>query len=1330
MTIQKFITGIVAVILWMNSMAFGQSVDLSNLIMSEENWLPRRSINCIYQDSRGLLWIGAVSGLYRYDGYEVLHFTTQPNNEHAIFTNTVTSIAELRNGDMVIGTESGLSIFDKKTHYFETVSENIESYNALTQDNKGNTWLTVGNNKLLYRLDYNYKIGDKLKPAIGSFAKVFDQIQAINAICSLAPDLLLVGTPKGLFTLTTKGVVKATTITDPVNVIQKSKEGEIMVGTATNGLFELTFDNNTIHTENHYHFGQKGQAGYDNVNSVSFGKNGECVASTLRMIYLSNKNRGVRQFVAYQHEPYLLEDNNILTTYIDDSGIVWLGTLKGLLKIRPKAIKVERLRITAPNYSPINQSVHYLHKDFTNKLWLKTRNDGIFIFDPATKKFTKTDFPSNINTIYQSIGGTAYYATPEGLFQKDGQNYTQVYKGKSDITCAIEIEKGEWILGCQKNGLEYYSSNDSKLYSNLIAKANRLFNLDSFVFVMMKDHSQNVWIGSRGDGLMRMNLTTGEVKKYSGINLKEGVISRRILSLYEDSKGRIWIGTRTGGLYRYIPETDGFKQFTTAHGLPSDVICGIVEDRNNELIISTNNGLAVHIPNEPIPFQSFGVEDGIDFTDFTFNAVSKGANGDVYFGNTNGLYRVGPIPKIKRGKTNFFWNSVQVLGAESTERHRIGEDQKISLPFKDNSFEVKFSYTDLSNPSKNRFAYRLNGLNGEDWVYNNTNVQKIQLLSVPPGEYQLEVKTANSYGQWNDEVVTLAITIAPPFYRSQLAFIFYGLLLLLLIYTALLAYKRWEALNRKLKEEQEYAAIKDQQMVYFSDLSHELKNRLTMILGPLENALSGKKVNQAVLGNLYEQAQRLKRITDQIMNIRKSEAGEFLLKVSVGDLSQKMTAICRDTEPLALITDIKLDYSFDEDLSDAWFDEELVEIMLLNLLNNAIKYNSPGGTVQVRGGLVVLDNSDLPDTAPLPGSYLRCVVEDTGLGIPENEVKHLFERFYRASNSSQLKEGTGIGLELVTRLIQKHKGFMDIKSELNKGTNVTFYIPIEKHHFQINEMKLSVNIMPIIEESPEPKRVDVLNKPAVLIVDDDPDILSLLYQTLYEDFNITQAVNGQEALDLISKNDFELVISDLSMPKLDGLALLRNLKENQQWNHIPFIILTGKNSEFHKLVCIQSGVDDFIDKPFSPKLIKWRAKSLIENRQLLETKFSKKLNLNPEEGLIKSPEEEFLQKVVSLIEEHITDQKLNIEFLAEECSMSRATFYRKMENMIGESPSDFIRTYRLKKATQLLKNTNLYISEVAYQTGFKNPKYFTRIFQKEFGVTPSEYLNNLKNDED
>ncbi len=1318
--------------MFLNNLALGQSVDLSSLTLSEENWLPRRTINCIFQDSQGLLWIGAMSGLYRYDGYEVLHFTTQPNNEHAIFTNTVTSITEMKNGNLLIGTESGLSIFDNESHDFQTVSDPIELFTSFAQDSEGHTWVSVGNQRLIYKIEPGFRGTNTLQPYFKNNKEIFEVTGIIKSMVPLSVHRLLIGTDKGLFILATQtGSVQKTEVTDEITIIAKSKEGEILVGTRHQGLFELSIEKEKVAIQNRYDFGFPGESGYNYISSVSFGKNGECVVSTLKRAYLSNKNRGIRQFVTYDDKPtLLLEDNNIISTYIDDSGIIWLGTLKGLLKIRPKAIKVERFRLKTPQYEPINQAVTYLQKDFNNHLWVKTRNDGIFSFDPSSGNFTKSDLPADINTFYQSVGGISYYTTPEGLFQQINGRYTKVYTSKSTIDFGVEMEKGEWLLGGLINGLEYYSSNNSGLYTHMVAEANKFFHYNSNIFVMLKDHAQNIWIGSRGDGLMRINLVSGKIKKYSGINLKEGAISRRILCIYEDSKGRIWIGSRTGGLYRYIPETDSFHQFTVKHGLPSDVICGIAEDKHNEILISTNNGLAVYIPNEPIPFQSFGIEDGIDFTDFSFNAVAKGPNGEVYFGNTNGLYKVSPIPRIKRGITSFNWNSVQVLGLDSAVVYRINKEQKLVLSANENSFEVKFSFSDLSNPNKNRFAYRLNGSQNEEWVYHNTNAQRIQLLTIPPGEYTLELKAANSYGQWNDEIMKLSIIISPPFYRSKVAWFCYFILVLVLLYVLYQAFIRWRELNRNLADEKAYGAIKDQQMVYFSDLSHELKNRLTMILGPLENALAGKKVNQAVLGNLYEQAQRLKRITDQIMSIRKNEGGEFILKVSEGNLTQKLNSICRDCEPLSLIRDIKLEYTFQEPMDKVWFDEELLEIMLLNLLNNAIKFNNQKGTVQVHGTLVSLDTSDLPATSPQPGTYLKCEVQDSGMGIPENEVKHLFERFYRASNTVNLKEGTGIGLELVTRLIQKHKGFIDIKSELDKGTYITFFLPLEKHHFLISELKVSVNNMPIIEIVKDIKPALGVAKPAILIADDDPEILDLLTDTLKDDFILSRANDGQEALELISKNDYELVISDLSMPKLDGLGLLRNLKENPQWDHIPFIILTGRNSEFHKLVCIQSGVDDFIDKPFSPKLIKWRAKSLINNRKLLQSKFSKKLNVNPDEGLITSPEEAFLHKVINLIELNIAEQKLSVAFLAEECNMSRATFYRKIESILGESPSDFIRTYRLKKATQLLKNTNAYISEIAYQTGFKNPKYFTLIFQKEFGVTPTEYIQNIKNDVD
>ena len=1315
-------------LLFLENKAYCQTIDPSNLILEEENWLPKRTINCVFQDSRGFLWVGAKSGLYRYDGYEVLYFTTQPNNNHAIFTNTVTSLAELKNGNLLVGTESGLSVFDIKTHYFETISPEIDLYNVFPKGDDGNVWLSL-HRKELFKVILSDKAKIELVPLKQSNENLPIETGVIKAFLPLSNNVILIGTQYGLFIVDTKtGNLQKTSMAFPVSSIVKSSSKEILVGTEGSGVYELAILNNQVSVLNRYHFGKLGDPNYDKVSSISINKNGNCVVSTINQVFLSTKNNKGRSFVAFETNSPFLIDNNIQNTHIDKAGTIWLGTLKGLLKIRQRAIKVERVPLFVTNFMPSNQVVTYLQSDLKNHFWVKTRNDGIFSFDINSKKFSKTTLPGDLNNFFLSTDGYTYFTNTEGLHKLANNVSSLVYAAKNDINYGIEIEKGEWFLGCLKNGLEYYSSSNSQKYSGIIAKANEYFSQYSNVFVMLKDKVNNVWVGSKGDGLLRINISTGIVKKYSGIKLKEGAISRRILCIYEDSKGLIWIGSRTGGLYRYNPKDDNFTQFTVKNGLPSDVVCGIIEDKNNELIVSTDNGLAVLMNNEPIPFQSFGISDGIDYTDFSFNAVTKDASGEVYFGNTNGLYKVNLIPKFKKEKINFYWNSLHVLGKDSATIYRLFENQNILLKSDENSFEVRFSFTDLSNPTKNRFAYRLFGSHNQEWVYDNTSSQKIQLLSVPAGDYVLELKTANSLGQWNDQVMKLEFTISPPFYLSRMAYFFYFVLSILFFYFLIIAFRRWKNLNKTLIDEKALGAIKDQQMVYFSDMSHELKNRLTLILGPLENALLGKKVNQGVLKNLYEQAQRLKRITEQIMKIRKNDGGEFVLKVSEGNLYLKLLEICQDTEPLALIRAIKLEYHFDENLTKVWFDEELLEIMLLNLLNNAIKFNKPNGKVKIQGSLVLFSESNLPQEGLPPGAYLKCDVKDSGVGIPDNEIEHIFKRFYRATNSSSEKDGVGIGLELISRLIKKHKGFIEIKSVINEGTHISFFIPLEKKHFQISELKVSVNTMPIFEVLGDQNKSDEKFKPLILIVDDDPDIINLLFETLSDDFRVNSAGDGQMALELISKNDYSLVISDLTMPKIDGLELLKSVKGNPLWNHIPFIILTGRNSESQKLICIQNEADDFIDKPFNPILIKWKAKSMINNQTRLEKKFSKKLNFNPDESLIRSPEEDFLQKVVGIIEANIVEPKLSVEFLAEECSMSRATFYRKVESMLGESPSDFIRTYRLKKAAQLLKNTNLYISEVAYQTGFRNPKYFTQVFQKEFGTTPTDYVKNIKSD--
>lgn len=1318
---------------------YGYSFAQSKTITSAENWLPSRSVNTVFQDSEGILWVGTGSGLYKYDGDHVSHYSTNPNKKNAIFTNLVTDVIEDAAGNMLIGTESGLSLFEKKTETFTTLSPEIERFNAFAKAPNGEIWIHASNKLVRFSVEQQKGLYKNALNYIGNPALFLKEVGTLVAMLPIGQNKVLLGSNRGLFVFDVPTqTISPTDFTKMVRVLEKGKSpNQFFVGTKGDGLFEIQLKKSAVKVVQNFNFGNNAESGFNEITAISI-RNQQLLVSTHKMCYLANLNEQKLQFHSPENIGNFLEDNNIFATFIDQTSIIWVGTLRGLLKVRNSDLIAEQIKVSVPGQVLQNQQINYLFRENEERTWLKTRDDGSFIFTSKNNAFKRIQLPSDAHRFYKSALGYYIVLGSRNVYRFNDFSYQPetdvVLTNSVNINCGIEVIPGEWWFGCSENGLIGLSTEREAIYGDILSKINDFFVKDSHINVMIKDANENVWVGAKGHGLIKANLKTGKVKRYSGVEI-EGEVSRRILHLKEDSSGNIWVCSREGGLYRYNAEKDDFTQYTTAHGLPSNVISAIAEDENQNLIISTDNGIAVYLPEQPLPFKSYDENDGIKYTDFSFNAVSEGNNGEIYFGNSNGIYKVNLVNSPPAQQAIFKFTGVRVLSnnAEEISEKRPANSlatinaNKLILDANEDSFEITFSLRDFNRTEKNRYAYRLKG-HGEEWKYLLKGEQFVRFVHIDPGDYELEVKVADSFGRWSSDIHVLPIEVKPPFWWNNTAKTIYVVILLLLLAGAFLLFRRWNHLQKKLRTEVESGIRHDQQMVYFSDLSHEIKNRLTLILGPLEKALVGKKVNPAVLKNLYEQTLRLKRITDQIVSIRKSETGEFLLQVSENNILQHIQRLCHDSEPLTIVRDIQLEQQISQEPIVAWFDEELLEIIVLNLLNNAIKYTSAGGKIKVTANVHYLEISDLPEVAPSPGSYLHCIVEDTGIGIPEKDIKYLFNRFYRASNvkKREAKSSSGIGLELVMRLIKKHHGFLDIKSEEGVFTRVEFYLPIEKKHFLLGELKLSGNMIPILEEShvqEAPKNTD--RKSTILVIDDEPEIRELVSSVFAEEYNIITASNGEDALGNILTYDIDLIISDLNMNGMNGLALLQEVKANPDFRSVPFIMLTGQGSESQKLTCLQNGVDDFINKPFSLNLLKWRAKNLIESRNILKQEFGKKISVKASIDDSESQDERFIQQVVVLIEKHLQNNNLSVEFLAEECSMSRATFYRKMESLLGEPPSVFIKSYRLKKAALLLQSGNYYVSEVAYQTGFSNPKYFTKCFQKEFGLTPTEYIKNL-----
>lgn len=1295
-------------------------------IIKEEVWLPKRAIRCIFQDSEGYLWVGTNSGLYQYDGLKLRNYVTVPTDSSSIANNTINNICEDGTGKIWVGTGSFLSVFDKKTLKFKNYLDIVQDYPNIIKTSDG-TILSIGSEKGLFKINKNNKI-EYIFPLHQNL------IGHSQEIAEISPNLILIAGSKGMFLVNILNKkIERIALNDKINSVWVESPQKIWLGSSKGKIYIFSLQNGNLIQNNAFSISNQP------IIRINGNQKNVLIACTNELFY-SQKQSANYNFKSVLKNNVFIE-NSLTAIENKVQKNIWIGTEKALFSLQNPLLDVEKINVRTETYFPLNNDVINLFHQPNKALWIATNNDGVFKMNLQNQKIERFNFSNtSVRYIEKGQNNHIYLAADKNLIEVfPDYKFQSVFTAQDNIATFLEIKPGEFWGGCWRKGIFRYSTNQQK--NPFFDKLKTYFSDKSPVFSMIKDRHQNVWFGIRGEGIVKANIKTNKIRKYQ---FGDGSLlsSDRILSLKEDSKGNIWIATRDAGLLLYNEKKDQFLQFTTQNGLPSNAICAISENNKGDIFISTENGIAKYLPNQIVLFEAYNQDDGIENPEFSFNASAQ-INETIYFGNRSGIYAIKNKPLQLNQNTTLVWSDFEILDTKDFERpikkslfEQLASEKSIVLASDENNIAISFSALDFEAASKIKYAYRLIGAD-QDWKITDYTNRRIQYLNLKSGEYVMEVKFSDGNGHWKSTVSTLKFSINRTFWESKWGYILYFITFLFLCLIIYKVFQNYQKLQIKLEEEIAYKSLQNQQMVFFSDLSHEIKNRLTLILGPLENALIGKKVNQAVLANLYEQAQRLKRINDQIMNIRKTDAGEFLLKVSENNAFSFINKICKEVEPLAMLRNIQLVINENDDLTKVWFDDELLEIILLNILNNAIKYTPPNGKVSVKSTIKTLSKSDLVSPSSKVGLYLCCSVYDTGVGIPEKEIKQLFNRYYRASNTRDKRDimsGTGLGLDLVARLIKLHKGFIDIRSELNKFTEMIFYIPVEKEHFSLNEIKLSVeNLTPFELHLADEKEVETKesspfqSNSTLLLVDDDKDILEFLKSHFIKQYKIVTATNGLEALEIVDNEQVDFIISDWSMPQMDGLSLLKSVKNNKKISHVPFIMLTGQNAESQKLVCLQNNVDDYIEKPFSLELLSWKVKNLLNaQKRWKEGQFNIESNAV---SLESSPDEIFIQKIIENIEQEIDNEMLSVEYLADKMNMSRSTFYRKMENLMSEAPSLFIRKYRMKRAAQLLTKKGVYVSDVAFKVGFSNPKYFSKTFQKEFGCTPAEYikLNGINN---
>jgi signal transduction histidine kinase/DNA-binding NarL/FixJ family response regulator len=818
--------------------------------------------------------------------------------------------------------------------------------------------------------------------------------------------------------------------------------------------------------------------------------------------------------------------------------------------------------------------------------------------------------------------------------------------------------------------------------------------------------------------------------------------------LFIDSKQRLWVGQN--GLYLFDAAKRTFSLYTDKAGLSTEFIKGITEDEKGNFWIATSNGLTRFHP-ETYAFKKYNTADGLQGLEFEANAYLKTKNGQLFFGGVNGFNAFYPkdieankfIPPVYITDFQIFNQKIVPGNSGSLLRYDISATTEIKLSYTQSTFSFGFAALNYTTSENNQYAYRLKGLDKE-WNYVG-NEHKATYNNLAPGTYFFEVKASNNDGIWNEEPKSIKIIITPPFWNTW----WFITLLVLLIGSAAFVFiffkRRYEL--QKL-EERKRDEIHQVQLQFFTNISHEFRTPLSLILGPLEK-LQKEDSNTTFrhyYHTMHRNATRLVGLINELMDFRKVESGALKLKVMPGNLDLFLHEIAEEFKSLAEEKDINFSVMLVNDFPQLWFDRQVLEKIVINLISNSFKYSAPGGTISIRAAKNLQQltpsfaNELILKNEYTAKDYVFIQIADNGIGISKESIKHLFERYYKITESHL---GSGVGLAFVKSLTLLHKGDIYVFSERHKGTEIIIGLPVSKDDYSTDEKwfqngndsivniesmdyKYEHHLLSVNEDIQVSSVESFSKKKLILIVDDNEELRLFLRDSLDTQYQILEAADGHAGL-LIAKENFpDLIISDVMMPGMNGIEFCKHIKEDQETSDIPFIMLTAKEALESKIEGVDSGADFYFSKPLSMNLLTLTIRNIFEQRQKLKDHYFKDHQIETKAKVHSIKDKEFVDQLLSIIEDQLNNPELDVEFICKKIGMSRTKLYQKIKYITGQSIGDFVRTFRLKKAMEIMTKEDVLLTEVMYRVGMQTQSYFTKAFKKEFGKTPTQFLQELK----
>lgn len=1288
--------------------------------------LSNTQVNAIYKDSEGYMWFGTASGLNRYDGYQVRQMRSNSADSCSLHDNYVQRIDEDADGNLWIYAGERYGIYLRSEDRFVRDVDTLLARHGLNQQATriavadDDRWIACRDGKLYY---YNEK---DTASAVAVDAPFFGSSECtITGFDFDATGDLVAVTDSGRILVVDRRrkVVRESTaplLAEPavVSVFVDSRSVAWVYGVFGCRSYDLLHRHYVDIADDATSHSMVKAVAEDNSGSIWIGLDN----NGLKIISPQGRTAHLRADPADSRR---LQNNTVNALLADDDGTMWVGTQKkGVAKYNPS-----ELRFGFEAFPDVNCTATV--GDGT--IWLGTDNSGLYSWQPAThSKASHHDradggWQHPIVSLLADSDGTVWVGTfGGGLRRYRNGSFDHI------LTADGLANNNVWALA---------HAADGKLWIGTLGSGIQLFDPAQRSFVSFNSRNSglcidyvtcfsqpigNVMYAGTDRGVAEIDLLTHNISMMEGNRSHtQPLPNLNVNHLYVDSRGLLWIATREG-LYVYNRTTDEIASVDGCN-LRSRFVLGVTEDRQNTMWIAVDHNLInltllADSAGLDFDYKVYDSRDGLQGSDFNQRSICTLPDGDILVGGLDGVNYIAPDKILYNTRKPKLIFSTLYVANEPVEvgKERDGNtiltaplnlSTRIVLLHSQGNISIDLATDNHIKPERTTYCYRLRGLS-DQWTTMPQEHHSLTFSNLPAGNYTLEAYAVNSDGLATSDLRSLSITVEPTIWGTTAAKVAYALLGLLLAAAVLLLVLGYQR-RKYQKRQQELVAQKQEELNnlkfrFFTSISHELRTPISLILSPLETMMKEEMppATDRRVKMMYANARRLLILVNQILDFRKNEMSELTYNPSYGDIVSFVRNHCDSFSEISEKKAMHLTFFSSVERLDMVFDEDKMGKVVVNLLSNAFKYTPDGGRVDV--------------AIECSASMLTLRVSDTGCGIPDADKPHIFERFYQTNSHDHAITGTGIGLNLVNEYVKLHKGSVEVHDNVDRGSVFIVSIPIVAGTAQCAALPPVAPPEPTgVSAAAEPSQPADANKPCIMVVDDNHDLIATLTDVLEARFNVVAAYDGVDALEKLAHVHPDVIVSDIMMPNMDGIELCRRLKASPDYAPIPLLMLTAKQDTHAVVEGLTIGADDYVTKPFNNEVLTLRIERLVRLRR----GGMRRLLIAPEPEQIKitSLDEKFIGKAVKYVEQRMSDSDLSVEELAKNMGMSRVHLYKRITALTGKTPIEFIRVLRLKRATQLLRESQLNVSEIAYQVGFNNPKYFTKYFHEEFGMLPSAY---------